>query len=741
MGSQPSIKQIPNATWLIWGTAVLWSGFFHGYLLWGLLWAWATSFVILNILSPKISLSLGRQLLIWLAVGGLSLSALTERPWEKLLANENLAGLSARLEDKAALENPPLIFPRHLAQGTPQDFYLYAPGSERASLKLGSENLPARALGQGLFRLSLRTDLVSIETESIAAELITDAGSHTRQMKIIKPLPHPKVACGSGSSQAYILSENTDSLVIVNQGGIIATLPTGNGPSGCVHLGDRLYVSHLYENFIWEFDLETRKVVGRHDVHAPQKSITSSHDGQILAATVLGTKPGVILLEPKQPGATTYIPLPVVPEWIAAGKNSQSWLISSRQQPALIRIQYLDKGWVHTKQLLSRPLITMVSARNGRSLYAATTGYSPSGQPLSGNHYIQDQILEFDTTSLEVIARLLTHKRTEKAKAPGDFLKWTAGAGPSSITVLGNGKLLVAFSGTTEWWEAPASLSGLVRALPIRPGGLRAPHGAAQLLDGTLVLTSPAEGTVALFNPALETTELHQLGPTDEALEKSFPSALKRRQGEKAFYEATRSGRACQSCHLHADSDHTTHNIGDELLEPATLSVRGIAGTAPYLRGGVYNQVRQLLHVPQELLGGYFIDDPQRGENIEAFIGSLTLPVANLAPASDTELDQQKRGLQLFVQARCIQCHSFPAFTNLSQHPARRIFPEFPEPNLELDTPSLMAIKHSPPYLFDGRAQTLGDVLGKEFEGTQHGRLEALSSPEKSDLIAFLESL
>ena len=741
MGTSPSIKHIANATWLLWGTAVFWSGFFHTYLFWGIIWAWGLSFIILNILNPRMILSTGKQLFLSLALLALCLSSLVQQPWSHLLDEQNIAGLTNRIADKAALESPPLIFPRHFANGTPQDFYIYAPESARASLVLGQNKLPAQSLGHGLFRLEVRESLPGIEQESMTVQLLIDSGSYARQLDIRKPLPHPKVACTSPRSEAFALSETTDSLIIINRNGIVAELPTGNGPSACVQTGRRLFVSHLYENFIWEFNLETQNVVARHDVGSPQRSLALSLDGEILAATQVGAKPGVALLNLKKPQVIQEISLSRFPEWIAAGPQAQTWLVSSRQQPSLIRIQYSEEKWVHTQQALSRPIIAMTSARNGQSLYAATTGYTPSGEPLGGNHYIQDQILEFDTESLQVKARLITHKRAEKAKAPGDFLKWTAGAGPSSITILNNDNLLVAFSGTTEWWEIPANLSGLVKAFNVRPGGLRAPQGAAQLADGTLVLTSPAEGTIGLFNPLLEDTKLHQIGPTDETLAKNFPAALKIREGEKAFYEATRSGRSCQSCHLHADSDHVTHNIGDAHLEPATLSVRGIAGTAPYLRGGTYNQVRQLLHVPEELLGGYFIDDPQRGENIEAFITSLTLPVAHLEPATDASLAQQKRGLTVFIQARCSQCHSFPAFTNLSQHPAHRIFPEFPESNLELDTPSLLAVKHSPPYLFDGRAHTLEDVLGPEFKGTQHGMLENLSSSEKVDLIAFLESL
>ena len=183
------------------------------------------------------------------------------------------------------------------------------------------------------------------------------------------------------------------------------------------------------------------------------------------------------------------------------------------------------------------------------------------------------------------------------------------------------------------------------------------------------------------------------------------------------------------------------HNIGDQELMPATLSVRAIAGTSPYLRGGVYNRVRELLHVPNELLGGYFITDPLRELHIEAFVKSLAQPANPFRRENKANLKREQHGLEAFVKARCIACHALPAFTDLSQHPATRIFPNFPDPNFELDTPSLLLLKTTPPYLFDGRAKTIPEIFENVDANTQHGHMANLNSHEKDDLFFFLESL
>ena len=473
---------------------------------------------------------------------------------------------------------------------------------------------------------------------------------------------------------------------------------------------------------------------------SPQKSMAQSIDGKTIALTLPGPRPSLALLSAEKLEPIASIPLPHIPEWVVPGPTDNLWNISSRHHPAIIQVKHQQGQWQAWVKKLRRPLISMIPSDTGNHIFATTTGYRTDGTTLIGNHFIQDQILKLNAETLDLTSRLLTHRRAETPKAPGDFLKWTAGAGPSSITLMNNGDLLVAFSGTTQWWRVNSDLKGSIQDIPIRKAGLSAPHTAMELNDRILLLTSPSEGTLGLYDSMEKTTELYQLGLSDDALQASYPSARQRREGEKAFYEATRSGRSCQSCHMHSESDHSAHNIGDQELMPATLSVRGIAGTSPYLRGGAYNQVRELLHVPEELLGGYFFADPMRASNIEHYVASLAQP-AQTGPTTKSGLEREQRGLDAFVKAQCTSCHAFPAFTDLSQHPARRLFPTFPEANLELDTPSLIGLKATGPYLFDGRALKISDVFEHHHEGTQHGEMAALSRQEKSDLYYFLGTL
>ena len=81
-----------------------------------------------------------------------------------------------------------------------------------------------------------------------------------------------------------------------------------------------------------------------------------------------------------------------------------------------------------------------------------------------------------------------------------------------------------------------------------------------------------------------------------------------------------------------------------------------------------------------------------------------------------------------------------PAFTDLAQIPAQVLFPEQP-PGVLLDTPSLLSVSVTAPYLFDGRAPTLASVFEAHDPGERHGAFHRLEPSAQADLLRFLEAL
>jgi cytochrome c peroxidase len=100
--------------------------------------------------------------------------------------------------------------------------------------------------------------------------------------------------------------------------------------------------------------------------------------------------------------------------------------------------------------------------------------------------------------------------------------------------------------------------------------------------------------------------------------------------------------------------------------------------------------------------------------------------------------DSAERGKQIFAKARCISCHSGPLHTDLRQYNVGtgsgldkdRLF----------DTPTLVEVWRTAPYLYDGRAATVEEVITTYNPEDKHGVTSNLTDSQIKDLAAFVLS-
>lgn len=110
---------------------------------------------------------------------------------------------------------------------------------------------------------------------------------------------------------------------------------------------------------------------------------------------------------------------------------------------------------------------------------------------------------------------------------------------------------------------------------------------------------------------------------------------------------------------------------------------------------------------------------------------------------------EAERGRKLFFSEAtgCAKCHTGAYYTDSSlkkpftthdvgtgDHPRERMGPRY-------DTPTLLGVYRNGPYLHDGQAKTLRDVLTTCNKGDKHGKTSHLSPAEVDDLVSFLKSL
>ena len=104
-----------------------------------------------------------------------------------------------------------------------------------------------------------------------------------------------------------------------------------------------------------------------------------------------------------------------------------------------------------------------------------------------------------------------------------------------------------------------------------------------------------------------------------------------------------------------------------------------------------------------------------------------------------------QRGRTVFAALSCAQCHSGPDFTDsatgalhdvgtLTAASGQRLGGRL----TGLDTPTLRGLWATAPFLHDGSAPTLRDVLTTRNPKGKHGATAGLTSQQMSDLLAYL---
>jgi hypothetical protein len=685
-----------------------------------------------------------------------------------LATNEGLSGLWPGLRDRLRVEALPAIAPPLVSGAEAQTLYVHAraSGGERVRVQLGPRSKPiaAEALGEGLFRVDYdprRHGPLSPANGALSATVWVGEQSTRRELRAVTPLAHPRWLARSPDGRlAATVSSESDELVIVSARGLERRVPVGDAPSDCVFLDDgQIAVSHDADEKLWVIDARSGALVRQLNGGQRQGRLTLAPDGTRLALARSGLAPELVVLDVATGTIVQKLSLPAAADWLAFGPDASTLLVATRADARLLRLHAHD-GVLRIAGALSlgRPVVTLARSRDGSSLLLATTDHRATGAHL-GNHFVQDQLLLVDTDTLSVTRTWMTAQRSPRQSKPGDVDR---GLSPLGIAPAADGSWLIAFAGSEELGRVSArgvSFDDAVDAKldakeALREGrvpfpilsdlGLYAPHGVVELADGSVVVSSPASGALGLL-PRAGTPRVLRLAPSDAYLRAHDREALAQRLGERGFYEGTRAGISCQSCHLHADSDFAAHNLGDRRLLP-TLSVRGLLGTAPFLRDGSYPELGDLDHVAQLLYRGYLRYAPARKQTLQAYLAALPrLRPARGAGRDERERDltADRRGVQAFVAARCTTCHAFPAFSQLGAHRPAALFPDQHDSSgYELiDVPSLLSSAQSPPYLSDGRARTLASLLGEHNRSNRHGDSARLSAGQRRDLVRWLEGL
>jgi len=248
------------------------------------------------------------------------------------------------------------------------------------------------------------------------------------------------------------------------------------------------------------------------------------------------------------------------------------------------------------------------------------------------------------------------------------------------------------------------------------------------------------------FTDTLTVIDLDAPRPTPESLPLgSHKEVTSVRRGELHFNDASicfQGWQSCSSCHSHdARVDGLNwDNLNDGIGNPKSAKSLLLAHSTPPsmwlgVRSNAYVSVRAGIRNSM-----FTVQPPEVAEALDDYLKSLKpMPSPRLVKGKFSAA--AKRGKKLFFNETvgCSDCHKGAVYTDLKLHDVGTVG-KFDQPNDRFDTPSLIEVWRSGPYLHDGRAATIRDVITFNRDD-QHGSTSKLTPNEIDDLVEYVLSL
>ena len=207
--------------------------------------------------------------------------------------------------------------------------------------------------------------------------------------------------------------------------------------------------------------------------------------------------------------------------------------------------------------------------------------------------------------------------------------------------------------------------------------------------------------------------------------------------GEKVFNDATYCYQNWQSCNGCHPGDARTDAMNWDLMNDGIGNPKNCKSllyshvTPPSMISGIRATAELAVHAGFKFI--QFSDiDPYLLNCVDSYLKSLRpLPSPYLVNGALSE--KAIRGRKVFEKLSCDECHSGPYFTDMQLH---RIGDNM-EMDAGWDTPTLIEMWRTAPYLFNGRAASLKEV----FSVFKHDLHDKVSERDIDELVEYINSL
>ena len=529
------------------------------------------------------------------------------------------------------------------------------------------------------------------------------------------------VTCGGSAGKVCVVDLKTKS--------VVDSISVGHTPSAVVVSpnGKTLYVCNQFDNNVSVVDVAAKKEVAKIAVEREPVAAAVTPNGELLFVANLlpaGAADGgytaavVSVIDTSAKKVTDNIQLSNGSTGLrgicvsADGRYVYATHVLGRYQMPTTQ---LERGWMNTnalsvinvkkKELVNTVLLDDIDLGAANPWGVVCTG---DGRYICVTHAGSHEISVIDHAAL--------HEKLAKAA------KWKTSS-----------ESLNALSYPSDVPNDLAFLVGLRRRIRLEGKG---PRGLA--IIGTKVFAGEYfSGSLAVV----------QIDPEERANVKSVALGPKKdmtvvRKGEMLFHDAMicfQQWQSCSSCH---SSEGRPDALNWDLLNDGmgnpknTKSLLLSHKTPPAMVTGIRDSAETGVRV-----GIKFIQFVVRPESdavaIDEYLKSLE-PVASPHLVGGKLSEAAERGKAIFAKIECSSCHPAPLYTDLKKYDVGT--GKGREKGLEFDTPTLVEVWRTWPYLYDGRAVTIKDVLTKYNPDDRHGKTSTLSEQQINDLAEFVMS-
>lgn len=609
---------------------------------------------------------------------------------------------------------------------------------------LGPTCVVAAKDGGTLFVLNADADQVAV--------VATAGGKVLRTIAL--PATPTGLALSPDGAKLYVtcgLPQGTVSVVDVASGQVAGQIPAGHTPGAPVVSpdGKRLYVANRFNNDVAVIDPEAKKELAR--VPAVREPIAAAitPDGKTLfvanlvpndrsdaydvaaVVTVIDTATNQASPIRLLNGSSSLRGICVSPD----GKYAYVAHILARYQMPTTQ---LERGWMNTnalsiidaaaKKLVNTVLLDDVDLGAANPWGVATTA---DGKYVCVTHAGTHELSVIDIGG--VMAKLAKIPAEAKPGEPGkpyddrgSFSSPTLADVPNDLAFLVDLRRRIKLQ--------RMDITGMVPEGPMVNG----PRGLAVVGSKVYVALHFSDNLAAvdLEPKPQKLVTLIPLGPE--------PKLTVQRRGEVFFHDADlcfQHWQSCASCHPDARIDGLNWDLmNDGLGNPKNnRSMLLVHKTPPSMSEGVRATAEEAVRSGIKHIQ-FAVRPDEDAVAIDEYLKSLT-PVPSPHLVNGQLSESAKRGKALFFSegVGCATCHPEPLYTDLQMYDVESKGSYDRRP--DFDTPTLVEVWRTAPYLHDGRYATIKQLIKEGKHGRKFGAVERLTDQQIADLVEFVLSL